>query len=289
MQTVKFICLLPLLVAAAMTNASGQTGLANINPALLYYQAFLVAPTPMSYEDAVYPYSKEGVEQKLPARFDEIVARYDNQFKLVRQAARSTVPCDWGIDFSEGPATLVAHMARAKGVALASRLRVRWKLEQDRQADARDDLVATVALGRNLTRDGTSYSVGNQIAIEGSACTTVAENFGRFSPETLKQVVDGLDAAPSRGTVAGSILSNNKIFLDWRIERIAKLQEANAGDDAKVLDGIRKNYQDEDRNMRAVMPPVDEESSPAHFLEKVIKAGAARAKELSSSFAKRRI
>jgi hypothetical protein len=112
-----------------MVQAGAQPSGADINPASLYYQAFLLAPDPMSDADDAYLYSKEGLSQPLPERYGKIYAGYDNEFKLVRQAAWTTVPCDWGIDLSEGPATLLPHLARCKAVAQAARFRVVWSLD----------------------------------------------------------------------------------------------------------------------------------------------------------------
>ena len=94
--TFTFLALLILTLPAAR----GEDFRTNINPALLYYQAFLMAPKPMSDADADYFYSKEGQSQKLPERFGQIIAGYDNEFKLVRAGAQQKVPCDWGIDMS---------------------------------------------------------------------------------------------------------------------------------------------------------------------------------------------
>jgi hypothetical protein len=88
-----------------------------------------LAPDPMSDADDAYLYSKEGLSQPSPERYGKIYAGYDNEFKLVRQAAWTTVPCDWGIDLSEGPATLLPHLARCKAVAQAARFRVVWSLD----------------------------------------------------------------------------------------------------------------------------------------------------------------
>src|SRR5208283_1248461 len=104
--------------------------------------------------------------------FGKFFAGYDSQFKLVRQAAQAAVPCDWGIDFSAGPATLLPQLARAKAITQAAHLRVMWELQHDRQADARDELLATFALGRNVSRDGTLISALVQIAIEAINCNT---------------------------------------------------------------------------------------------------------------------
>ena len=236
-----------------MPGAGEDSFRTDINPALQYYQAFLLAPEPMSQADQDYLGTKDGHRWKLPERYGQIVARYDNQFKLVRQAARSTVPCDWGIDLSAGPYTLLPHLARAKAVAQAALVRVPWELQQGRQAEARDDLLAAFTLGRNVSRDGTLIPVLVQTAIENMIGWTVAQHFGQFSPETLKQLADGFEAAPARGTVAGCIRLEKAVCLDWLVSKIQDAQKANPGDDAKAMASLRALF--EDMNVREPSPP----------------------------------
>src|SRR2546430_11188801 len=236
MKTMNSICLSALIVSGATTGVSGEPLRTDINPAMQYYQAFLVAPD-LSQADRDYLFAKEWRWQKLPERFGELVGRYDNQLKLVRQAAQQTVPCDWGIDMSPGPATLLPHLAKVKGITQATRLRVLWLLQNGRQADARDDLLAAFTLGRNSSRDGTLISALVQIAVENIVYATVAENFYRFSPETLNQLVDGFAAAPARRAMAACVPAEKAFFLDWLAGRILELQKANPGNDAKVMAG----------------------------------------------------
>jgi hypothetical protein len=241
-----------------LSGASGESLRTDINPALLYNQALLVAPQSLSEADDAYLGSKEGLSQKLPERFGKIVAGYDNEFKLVRQAALATVPCDWGIDLSQGPSTLLPHLARTKSVVVAARLRVRWELEHGRQADARDDLLAAFTLGRNVARDGTLISALVQIAIENISCCVLAENFGKFSPEILKQLADGFDAATPRTTIAASVLIEKVSFHDWLVSKILDLQKQNPSNDAKVMEGIGQllaNIGEAERDETSQPPP----------------------------------
>jgi hypothetical protein len=234
---------LPLLIlTGAMVSARGQQFRTDINPALLYYQAVIVAPD-LSKADRDFLYNTNDWRgQKLPERFGELVAQYANQFRLVRQAAHATVPCDWGIDRSAGPATLLPQLARNKSVAQAARLRAMWDLQQGRPAEACDDLLAAFALASNTSRDGTAISVLVQFAIENIVLFTVAENFHRFSPETLRQLVDGFEAAPARGTMAACIPSEKSVFHDWMLRKILELQKDNPGNDAKVMAGIHELF-----------------------------------------------
>jgi hypothetical protein len=240
MKALKSICLSLLVLTGTLAGASGQPSSTNINPALLYYQAFLAAPDLQPADREFLLETNYWQGQKLPKRFGDLIARYDGQFGLVRQAARATVPCDWGIDLSEGPATLLPHLARAKAVSQVARLRALWDLQQGRPADACDDLVASLVLGRNISRDGILISVLVQMAIEAIVCNHVAENFGQFSPETLQRLVEGFDAAPARGTVASVLPTEKSFCLDWTLRKIQDLQQQNPGNDAKVMEGIRQ-------------------------------------------------
>ena len=211
MNTIKFIGFA--LLFLSMPGARGEPFRTDINPAVLYYQAFLLAPEPMSEADRDYLGSKKGKEQKLPERFGQIVAGYDNQFLLVRQAAHAKVPCDWGIDLiSGGPNTMLPHLGRAKAVCRTAQLRAVWDLQHGRQEDARDDLLAAFVLGRNAGSDPILIGALVQYAIEDLDYGTVAQYFGEFSPETLKQLVDGFDSAPARLTMAACIPSEKHLL-----------------------------------------------------------------------------
>jgi hypothetical protein len=236
MNTTKFTT--AALMILAMLNARGEPSRTDINPALLYYRAFELAPQPMSEADDSYLTSREGMTQKLPERYGPIVAGYNNEFKLIRQAAQQKVPCDWGIDMSPGPETLLPHLAPAKKAALAAQLRVRWDLENGREAEARDDLLAVHALGRNLSnaKDSVVISVLVSFAVEAIVdATVVAPNFGRFSPETLQQLEEGFDAAPAMGTMADATSEETSMHQQWLGAAVQKVREKHPGDDAAVV------------------------------------------------------
>ena len=78
----KPICWSLLLLTAMLPGARGEDFRTDINPALLYYRAFLLAPNPMSEADMNYLTLKKGMEQKLPERFGGILAGYDNESLL---------------------------------------------------------------------------------------------------------------------------------------------------------------------------------------------------------------
>jgi hypothetical protein len=241
MKSMKLMCVCCLIgMVAGAHIARGAEFRNDINPALIYYQAISLAPELSAAEREYLFVDTEWRVQRLPDRFGDLLARYDNQFKLVRQAAQSTVPCDWGVDMSAGPLTLLPHLRNVRGIAQAGRLRAKWALQQGRQADACEELLAVLALGRNAAHDGILISALVQIAAETMVCETIAENFHQFTPESLKQLADGFAAAPARGTVAACIPVEKTTFLGWLENKIVELQKENPGNDAKVMAGISK-------------------------------------------------
>ena len=246
MKPIQSFCLSLLVFTGAAGAVSGQPFATNINPALTYYQAFTVAPDYLQ-KDRDYLFTNEWRGQKLPDRLGELLAGYDTEFRLVRQAAQSTAPCDWGIDWSAGPGALLPHLARIKATANTARLRAMWDLQHDRQSDAREDLLAALALGRNGARDGSLIGGLVEIAVEHIVCATVAENFNQFSPETLQQLAEGLSAPPARGTIAACI-PTEELCHDWMIGRARELQAGNPGNDAQVMEGLRRAFDFETSN-----------------------------------------
>jgi hypothetical protein len=155
----------------------------------------------------------------------------------LRQAAQSTVACDWGIDYGAGPETLLSHLARAKTAAHVGLLRFMWDLQQNEETNACADLLAGLALGRNVSRDGSLVSALVQFAMERIVCQTIAENFNHLSPEALTQIAQGLNGPPVRGTIADAGPTEN-YFKYWFTNRLVELQAANPGNDAAVMEAF---------------------------------------------------
>src|SRR5579862_3881979 len=128
MKTNEPLYLALLLIAGTAGGMTGQPFATNTNPALSYYQAFDHVPD-FPQKDRDYLNTNVWPGQKLPDRFGELVAEYDTEFRFLRRAAHSTVPCDWGLDWSAGPGTLLSHLPRIKAAAVAARLRIQWDLQ----------------------------------------------------------------------------------------------------------------------------------------------------------------
>src|SRR5260221_731204 len=234
----KSTCPFLFLFTLGLTTLGAERFRTDINHALCYYQAFAAAPK-LSDADHHYLFNTEWRGQRLEGRFGEWISKYDGPFKLLRQAAEAQTACDWGIGLAEGTMALLPGLAPAKNVAHAARLRVLWHLQNGQQAEARDDLLASFTLARNLAKDGVLVSALVQFAMENILLSSVAENFFQFSPETLEQLVAGFDAAPARATIAQCVAMEKAGFYDWLLRKIDELQKENPGNEKKVIEGIR--------------------------------------------------
>jgi hypothetical protein len=181
MNSVKSVPLFIVVALATLPAIAADDFRTDINPALLYHQAFSITPE-LSPDDHQYLFTKDWRGRKLDERFGKLVSRYDNMFKLLRRAARAKVPCDWGIDLSDGPEAMLPQLARAKSATQAACLRARYALQQGKEAKRADDLIAAFVLGRNVSKDTILISALVQIAIENIVTSFIADNFYRFTP-----------------------------------------------------------------------------------------------------------
>jgi hypothetical protein len=247
MKKIPAICTASCLVLGTLTRATAETFRTDINPALQYYQALIIGGLNLQGASREFFFTNEwrgrNLDKEVVAgtEVSELLSYDDRVFTYLRHASKATVPCDWGIDLSPGPGTLLPHLGRFKALAQTARLRAMWDLQHDKEADARDDLLATFVLARQVSRDGFVISALVQIAMENIVCATIAENFNHFSPATLQELADGMAAAPERGKMAAAIgVAERQGFGGWLARRVRELQQEYPGNDKKVMEAVRK-------------------------------------------------
>jgi hypothetical protein len=231
-----------ILAAGLLPGASGGTIRPDINPALRYYQAFMTAPD-MKQADRDYLFTNEWRGRELDARCRDLLAGFNSEFVLAKAAIGATAPCDWGIELRErGPYTLLPHLGRAKTVAQAARLKVMLALREGREKDAKDDLLTALTLARRVSGDNTLISLLVQIAMENIVNVSVAENYFRISPGTMKELEAGYDAAPPRRLVADSAAGEKAIGCDWLDGELHEIQARHRGEDQRACQEILRMF-----------------------------------------------
>jgi len=154
MTTNRFTKLLFVLAVAAGIGSPALAGLltprTDINPAVLYWQAFSLYPDlPVDIREELFanPPSLPAADVKEPLK------KFDRMVEYLRRAIQMKAPCDWGIDLSDGPATLMPNLVKIRQVAQAVLMRAHYALEAGRDREAIEELGAILVLGRNSGSD----------------------------------------------------------------------------------------------------------------------------------------
>jgi hypothetical protein len=222
-KIMKLFSVLTFGIAAIHPLTAADTFRTDINPALLYHQGFSLRPD-LSQQDHDYLFTNQWRGRILDERFGNLISKYDNSFKLFHRTRYAQVPCDWGLDLSDGPEALLPGLAKAKSAAQTTRLRVMWHLQNSKPDAARDDLLAAFTLGRNLSSDRVLISALVQFAIENIIVSVVAENFYQLPPETLQQLADGFESAPALGLVAACVDTERLSFSQYFVRKISEFR-----------------------------------------------------------------
>jgi hypothetical protein len=194
------------------------------NAALKYWQAFATLPTLTKADQTNISEALTGIPD---AHAREIVgkANYSLQMMLRGAALRR---CDWGIDYEDGAYTLFPYAPAARTLCNLACLRARLRFAEGRNAEAVEDLVGAMKLGRHVSRDGIFILVLLGYAIEHRALETLAADLPRLNKDELKALKGRLDALPPFESQAEALRYEEKGFLDWFVRKVraAKSKES---------------------------------------------------------------
>lgn len=227
----------------------------DINPALLYWQAFAVMPD-LPDPDQKYLFETDWRTRPMDERAGQLAAKYDSTFRLLRQAVVAKVPCDWGIDMTQGPYALLPHLAKAKRCAQAATLRGRWAVQNNRQEAAREDLAAAFVMGRNLARDQVLISALVQIAIESILTGHVTQQWAVLRTETIGALLNDFDHAPARRTMAECMRTEKAALYEWLLHKVESIRAEYPNNEQAALTVIASMLSDiasEDSQKRSTL------------------------------------
>ena len=226
-----FVVLLSTAVVRSEPAEPDQPHRTDINPALLYWRAFLINSTQPEAERQ-YLLTNEWRGRPLDENARTYL-RHESPFQLIEQAWRQQSPCDWGNDLTYGPKLLLPGLGHAKRFAILERFRLRVHLEENEGPRAMDEWLATHALSRHLTTDGTLISCLVQFAMENILVNGVAENWFRLDPATLVRLEKGISAAPSEGTLLRCVRTERMYLQQWAIRQIQAIERQTVDPDQR--------------------------------------------------------
>jgi hypothetical protein len=218
--------------AEAPERLGGAVFRQDINPALLYWQAF-------DQRVDLPADARKGMFAEPPtlslAEAEGYLARYDLMFERLRRAARMRVPCDWGSDPADGPEAYIPNLVTLRRTAQLVPVRVHYALEAGREQMAVDDAMAGLVLGRHTSQGQTLVTTMIGVAIESLMLKTVADHFQQLGPDALISLRSQLDSAPPRATVKQAMAKEKTLVAEWMITRLGNLRAKHGPDEAKAL------------------------------------------------------
>ncbi|HWN97076.1 MAG TPA: hypothetical protein VNT99_18745 [Methylomirabilota bacterium] len=224
-----------LLAAFALSTVSAMPPRKDINPALLYGQAFSRFPVLDESESTLLGHDNSGDPG---AEERALASRFDDAFAFILRARAQKAPCDWGADPADGPKAITPNWIKVRTGIYAAVLRARIALADGDQARARDELLAGSVMSRHAATSASLVGTMIQVAAEMKVLDFMAAHFDQLEPPTRSEIVAGLQAPPVRATVADAMANERAGFQEWMLSRLEGFR-AKDRDDAKVLAQFR--------------------------------------------------
>jgi hypothetical protein len=217
-----FLAMTILFLPLGYASADAPSDLGS-NAALKYWQAFAQLPKLTGTEEQKL--NAESLTMPLDARAREIVTKADYAMRMMHRAA-ALPRCDWGLGYEEGIELLLPHAQAARTLSSLASLRVRIRFEEGHNAEAIEDIVDAMAMGRHVSMDGTLITVLVNYAIEYRTGETLAFYLPKLNAETIKGLKTRLGALPPSGTPANGVVPfEEKAGLDWLIRKIKEQKD----------------------------------------------------------------
>lgn len=211
----------------------------DINPALLYWQAFSLYPELSKPENTAL--FKDWTRETPDTNDMRLAQRFDGAFKFIARARDMQAPCDWGIDPADGPAAIVPNIAKIRTAVNAGLLRARVALDGGNENAAREELIAISVLARNGGTNGALVQLMVHIAAESRILDFIASHFDRFSAQSLLDLRAGLTGrGPSSVSVSQAMVNEKLFFYDWFVEKVEGFRASSNGDDPKFFEKFRE-------------------------------------------------
>ena len=195
------------------------------NAALKYWQAFAQLPRITDAEQKKLV--ADCLIMPLDAHAREIVTQADHALLMMHRGA-ALPRCNWGIGSEEGIRALLPHPQAARVLASLACLRARLRFEDGRNAEAIEDIVAGMTLGRHISQDGLLIPVLFRQVIEHRMTETLARYLPRLDARIIKELKTRLEALPPGGSPATAMKFEDKFTMDWLVREVKDANDKNS-------------------------------------------------------------
>jgi hypothetical protein len=230
------------------------------NAALKYWLAFDSLPTSgLNDKDLSNALNMLGpVDDKLAA----FLTSCEPALREFRRGAKMP-RCVWGFSLEDGTNVLTPQLMKAHHFARIPCLQAHWYFQQGKPAEAIDDLIATMTLGRHIS----SLSVMGVLldhAIAEEAMYVAADQLNKLGPAELKRLSQGIEGLPTAMTFSQSLIAEAHIIHETAIKTLSepggkeKFLRLYGGDEDPMDKILRRLSQEQLREMEIKLRAVYE-------------------------------
>ena len=183
-----------------------------VNPALLYWQAAAMLPT-LTDEQATE--LRDMAAGKLPVDpAKATVLGSDASIHLIRKAALSSAPCDWGLAREDGPAMALPHLSKMRQLTSLALVESERQFLKGDSTSGIDWLLVAHRMARHSGAGDTLISFLVQESGEESALRAAARHCLGWDENTRRQYAEKLNSLPLPHSLQDSY-RGEKVFIDW--------------------------------------------------------------------------
>jgi hypothetical protein len=156
----------------------------------------------------------------LDNRAIDIVTKAEYALRLMHYGA-ALPHCEWAVDWKEeGVEGLLPQLIAARSLTSIACLRARMRFTAGKNAEAIDDAVAALTLGRHASLDGSLIGVLLGYAIEAKVKEMLAVFLPKLDAGLLADLKRRLDALPAGNRPVLAIRQCEENTIDWLIHKV---------------------------------------------------------------------
>ena len=147
MKTLKITFFSALLgIIPVSSNAAERKDSKSINPALIYWQAASMMP---ELGDGTAKKLRDIADGKVEFRSGDITDDFTEVMRLLKKAAVSEAPTEWGMDWEDGPYMTLPHLSKIRELSTVVLALAESKFATDEKAEG----IELLLLGHKMARD----------------------------------------------------------------------------------------------------------------------------------------
>jgi hypothetical protein len=192
------------------------------NAALKYWQAFATLPKFTPAENQIIG---EFLTTPLDEPTRKMLTHAEYSLQMLHRAA-ALRRCDWSISYADdGVFARLPHADASRAIAFLACLRSRVRFEAGQNAEAIDDLLAAMTLGRHITLDRCLVTLLIAYRIDQGTIETLARYMPKLDAKTMTDLKSRMDALPPFGSQGAALLACEKESMDWFIRKIKETKD----------------------------------------------------------------